>query len=145
MFWAEMWKYQNFLSENYHFLVVKFSVYWNRRVFVMEELKNVKKHFCFPCYLLKLGRHGPEMSWTNFFMGQVVLNPYWRHWLGAWWHIFTVFSCFSGFSLYWCLPLTTVNGKYQNKEKSLKHQKRRGLIFKCCCLYKNSKRIYKLS
>ena len=28
-------KYQNFLSENFHFLVVKFSVYLNRRVFVM--------------------------------------------------------------------------------------------------------------
>ena len=28
-------KYQNFLSENFHFLVVKFSVYKNRHVFVM--------------------------------------------------------------------------------------------------------------
>ena len=28
-------KYQNFLSENFHFLVVKFSVYLNRCVFVM--------------------------------------------------------------------------------------------------------------
>ena len=28
-------KYQNFLSKNFHFLVVKFSVYLNRRVFVM--------------------------------------------------------------------------------------------------------------
>ena len=28
-------KYQNFLSGNFHFLVVKFSVYLNRRVFVM--------------------------------------------------------------------------------------------------------------
>ena len=28
-------KYQNFLSENFHFLVVKFSVYLNRIVFVM--------------------------------------------------------------------------------------------------------------
>ena len=28
-------KYQNILSENFHFLVVKFSVYLNRRVFVM--------------------------------------------------------------------------------------------------------------
>ena len=30
-------KYQNFLSKNFHFLVVKFSVYLNRRVFVMGE------------------------------------------------------------------------------------------------------------
>ena len=28
-------KYENFLSENFHFLVVKFSVYLNRHVFVM--------------------------------------------------------------------------------------------------------------
>ena len=27
--------YQNFISENFHFLVVKFSVYLNRRVFVI--------------------------------------------------------------------------------------------------------------
>ena len=33
-------KYENiriFLSENFHFLVVKFSVYLNRRVFVMAR------------------------------------------------------------------------------------------------------------
>ena len=30
-----MKKYQNFLSANFHFLVVKFSVYFNRHVFVM--------------------------------------------------------------------------------------------------------------
>ena len=30
-------KYQNFLSENFHFLVVKFSVYKNRHVFVMPS------------------------------------------------------------------------------------------------------------
>ena len=30
-------KYQNFLSENFHFLVVKFSVYLNRHVFVMQS------------------------------------------------------------------------------------------------------------
>ena len=29
-------KYQNFLSEIFHFLVVKFSIYLNRRVFVMR-------------------------------------------------------------------------------------------------------------
>ena len=29
-------KYQNFLSENFHVLVVKFSVYLNRHVFVMD-------------------------------------------------------------------------------------------------------------
>ena len=29
-------KYQSFLSENFYFLVVKFSVYLNRHVFVMR-------------------------------------------------------------------------------------------------------------
>ena len=28
-------KYQDFSSENFHFLMVKFSVYLNRRVFIM--------------------------------------------------------------------------------------------------------------
>ena len=31
-------KYQIFLSENFQFLEVKFSIYLNRRVFVMERL-----------------------------------------------------------------------------------------------------------
>ena len=40
-------KYQNFLSENFQFLVVKFSIYLNRRVSVMEETfaENVKAYF----------------------------------------------------------------------------------------------------
>ena len=33
-------KYQNFLSENFPFLVVKFSVYLNRRVFIMTCCRN---------------------------------------------------------------------------------------------------------
>ena len=39
-------KYQNFLSENFPFLVVKFSIYLNRRVFVMTFVfwkKKLKK------------------------------------------------------------------------------------------------------
>ena len=31
-------KYQNFSSENFPFLVLKFSIYLNRRVFVMTQL-----------------------------------------------------------------------------------------------------------
>ena len=34
-------KYQRFLSENFHFLVVKFSVYLNRHVFVMHVAVNL--------------------------------------------------------------------------------------------------------
>ena len=36
-----MKKYKNFLSENFHFLVVKFSVYLNRGVFVMSSFKTL--------------------------------------------------------------------------------------------------------
>ena len=35
-------KYQNFFSENFHFLVVIFSVYLNRHVWVMSVLKGKK-------------------------------------------------------------------------------------------------------
>ena len=35
MFWAEIWKNQNFLSEHFHFLMGNFLVYLNRHVFVM--------------------------------------------------------------------------------------------------------------
>ena len=35
MVWAEIWKISEFLSENFQFLVVKISIYLNRRVFVM--------------------------------------------------------------------------------------------------------------
>ena len=35
MFWAEIWKISEFLSENFQFLVVKFSIYLYRRVFVL--------------------------------------------------------------------------------------------------------------
>ena len=36
VFWAEIWKIiRSFLSESFHFLVVKFLIYLNRHVFVM--------------------------------------------------------------------------------------------------------------
>ena len=39
MFWAEIWKKnQSFLSENFQFSWVKFSIYLNRHVFVMYRL-----------------------------------------------------------------------------------------------------------
>ena len=41
-------KYENFLSENFQFLVVKFSVYLNRHVFVMVVLlirRALLRHF----------------------------------------------------------------------------------------------------
>ena len=44
-----MKKYQNFLSENFHFLVGKFSVYLNRHVFVMDIFFLFQ--VCFSAYL----------------------------------------------------------------------------------------------
>ena len=38
IFWAEIWKIPEFLSENFQFLVVKFSIYLNRHVFIMLRL-----------------------------------------------------------------------------------------------------------
>ena len=35
MFWKEIWKISEFLSENFQFLVMKFSIHLNRRVFIM--------------------------------------------------------------------------------------------------------------
>ena len=37
MFWEEIWKISEFLSENFQFLVVKFSTYLNSRVFIMTD------------------------------------------------------------------------------------------------------------
>ena len=37
MFCAVRWKISDFLSKNFHFLVVKFSLYLNRLVFVMQS------------------------------------------------------------------------------------------------------------
>ena len=38
MFWAEIWKISEFLSKNFQFLVVKLSIYLNRRVFVLTTV-----------------------------------------------------------------------------------------------------------
>ena len=37
MFWAEIWKVSDFLSENFQVLVVKFSIYLKRHCFVMSD------------------------------------------------------------------------------------------------------------
>ena len=41
MFWAEIWKILEFLSKNFQFLEVKFSIYLNWRVFVMRIITGV--------------------------------------------------------------------------------------------------------
>ena len=48
-------KYQNFLSENFPILVVRFSMYLNRRLYVMEEFQGISLLFFFFllfCFLL---------------------------------------------------------------------------------------------
>ena len=50
MFWAEIWRISESLSENFHFLVVKFSVYLKRHVFLMihsnDYIMWTIKHAC---------------------------------------------------------------------------------------------------
>ena len=45
-------KYQNILTEKFHFLLVKFSVYLNRRVFVMLDFSD---YTCFSMMFQKRG------------------------------------------------------------------------------------------
>ena len=45
MFLAELWKISEFISENFHFLVLKFSVYLNRLVFVMGLQRLIQDDF----------------------------------------------------------------------------------------------------
>ena len=52
MFWAEIWKVFFFLSENFQFLKVKFSMYLKRRVFVMKSINVLllsvqRRYYCF--------------------------------------------------------------------------------------------------
>ena len=56
MFWAEIWKISEFLSENFQFLVVKFTIYLNRRVFVLVFWLVFLVYFLF-CILLVLHFH----------------------------------------------------------------------------------------
>ena len=48
-----MKKYQNFLSENFQFLVMKFSIYLNRRVFVIAS-ENIYQNETKVTFLLKI-------------------------------------------------------------------------------------------
>ena len=41
MLWAEIWKLSEFFSENFHFLLVKFSIYLIKRVFVMWKARTI--------------------------------------------------------------------------------------------------------
>ena len=62
MFWAEIWKISDFLSENFQFLVVKFSIYLNRHIFVMTRSMLINWHQCrcyaTDCILFQKHKHG---------------------------------------------------------------------------------------
>ena len=55
-------KYQDFLSENFHFVVVKFSVYLNRYVFVMIDSPSVGKG---PVQRVEVAE-STRQKWINF-------------------------------------------------------------------------------
>ena len=71
MFWAEIWKISEFLSENFHFLAVKFSVYLDRHVFVMGYFVTV----CSPSPFLSMPRSDCG-SWVWHFLG--IFTYIWR-------------------------------------------------------------------
>ena len=56
-------KYQNFLTENFPFLVVKFSIYLNRLVFIMQSFSMyitktlIRLFACTGCFESLLGVH----------------------------------------------------------------------------------------
>ena len=61
--------FQNFLFENFHFLVVKFSVYLDKRVFVMTEknLNDQKLDNLFIFVLLDFGGNSSKTVIHFFF------------------------------------------------------------------------------
>ena len=61
-------KYQNFLSENFHFLVVKLSVNLNRHVFVMSN-SDVRMRKTLKRFLVMLGFFNILMLHQNNFFG----------------------------------------------------------------------------
>ena len=79
MFGAEIWKkYLNFLSQNFRFLIVKFSVYLNRHIFVIYIQTAWR---CIPNVLKGLFTRDQSIV-LNFMCGRENLGPpssvYWR-------------------------------------------------------------------
>ena len=70
MFWAEIWKISGGggggLSENFQFLVVKFSIYLNRRVFVMIRLRGWV-HVSEITLFHVAAKTGSSRQWLNIF------------------------------------------------------------------------------
>ena len=66
MFCAEIFKkkIRFFLSENFYFLEVKFSVYLNRRVFVMDKKNMADATVAYPALLY--GSYKQDTGWIKF-------------------------------------------------------------------------------
>ena len=88
MFWAEIWKISDFFIWKVSFLVVKFSIYLNRRVFVMHLATFVRfppflkgDKFCDFLFafrntkaLLKKGLLLKERIWSSFFLEKILFQ-----------------------------------------------------------------------
>ena len=61
MFWAEIWKISEFLSENFHFLMVKFSVYLNRRLVDQNRTVQVLNGTCIEAIFSNMGTNNLEV------------------------------------------------------------------------------------
>ena len=75
MFWEEIWRITDFLSENFTFSFVKFSKYFNRRVFVMDlKPENTHTHartqLPLKVYLFRLRELG-----TNKLHNKIIYAP----------------------------------------------------------------------
>ena len=77
MFWAEIWKISNFFSENYHFLVIKFSVYLKRHVFIMCAPYSCNL-FCWVLRTLLLDSH-------HLWDLETSLCNCWPWWMNVYW------------------------------------------------------------
>ena len=83
--------YQNFLSENFQFLVVKFSIYLNRRVFVMVQA--CEGRVSSKVYLLVniSSKLGPNIHWTSKYGTGIVFIGNMLSWLSfhnfVWWSL----------------------------------------------------------
>ena len=74
MFWAEIRKISEFLSENFLVLVVKFSVYLNRHVFVMQWFSQTEacKGSCWKINNIRFSRIWFNLHFMSYFYSQII-------------------------------------------------------------------------
>ena len=70
MFWAETWKISEMLSENFQFLEVKFSIYLNKSVFVMNSTWSLSRGPGRPVRLSTVVRIRLETLNTSGYIGE---------------------------------------------------------------------------